>query len=41
MNPITNSIILIDIMAFNGLHFYGISPYAFINAEISENLGMD
>ena len=33
MNPITSSIILIDIMALNGLHFYGISAYAFINAR--------
>lgn len=36
MNPITR-IILIAIMVLNGLHFYGISAYAFINPEISEN----
>jgi hypothetical protein len=36
MNPITR-IILIALMVLNGLHFYGISAYAFINPEISEN----
>jgi hypothetical protein len=36
MNPITR-IILIVIKVFNGLHFYGISAYAYINPEISEN----
>jgi hypothetical protein len=36
MNQIIH-IILIAIMVLNGLHFYGISAYAFINPEISEN----
>jgi hypothetical protein len=36
MNQIIR-IILIAIMVLNGLHFYGISAYAFINPEISEN----
>ena len=36
MNPITH-IILIATMVLNGLYFYGISAYAFINPEISEN----
>jgi hypothetical protein len=42
MNPITG-IILIDIMTLNGLHFNGISAYAFIDPEISEKFsnGLD